>query len=81
MYVFSNFQILNGAKCPILAVLSSLPRMIGTIDDVMTDFELFNSKQNFQRIDVEGSHDLYMNYPERVTPYIGKFLINQRCAL
>jgi hypothetical protein len=55
--------------------------MMGTIDDVMTNFELFINKQNFQRIDVEGSHDLYMNNPERVASCIGKFLFNQRCAL
>jgi hypothetical protein len=54
--------------------------MIGTTD-VMTNFELFINKQNFQRIDVVGSHDLYMNNPERVAPHIGKFLINQTCAL
>lgn len=81
MYVFSNFQILNDAKCPIMAVLSSLPRMIEIIAEVTTNFELFVNKQNFQRIDVEGSHDMHMNNPERVAPYIGKFLMNQRCAL
>jgi hypothetical protein len=80
-YVFSNFQILNYAKCPILAVLSALPRLIGTMDGMMKNFELLINKQNFQCIDVEGSHDLYMNDPERVAPHIVKFLTNQKCAL
>lgn len=44
-------------------------------------FELVTNKQNCQRIDVEGSHDVHMNNPERVAPYIVTFLTTQKCAL
>jgi hypothetical protein len=81
-YVFSNFQILKDAECPILAVLSSFPSPKEMSDGaLMKHFELLINKQNCQCINVEGSHELYMNNPERVAPYILKFLTNQRCAL
>jgi hypothetical protein len=43
--------------------------------------ELFTSKQNFQRIDVKGNHDVHINNPEIVAPYIVRFLTKQRCGL
>lgn len=43
--------------------------------------ELLSNKQNFQRINVRGNHDVHMNNPDRVAPYIVKFLTTKKCAL
>jgi len=43
--------------------------------------ELVTNKQNFQRIDVKGDHDVHINNPEIVAPYIVRFLTKQKCGL
>lgn len=77
-----QLQILNGVKCPTLALLTSTPKIIARYPRFMTKhLELFTSKQNFQRIDVKGNHDVHINNPEIVAPYIVRFLTKQRCGL
>jgi hypothetical protein len=80
--VICNFQILNGVKCPTLALLTSVPVVIARYVRGMTKhLELVTNKQNFQRIDVKGNHDVHINNPEIVAPYIVRFLTKQRCGL
>jgi hypothetical protein len=81
-YDFYNFQMLNEVKCPILAILSSIPRTTAAgWRSMKKALELLSNKQNFQRINVRGNHDVHMNNPDRVAPYIVKFLTTKKCAL
>lgn len=77
---FLNFQVFNDIKCPILALLSAVPRSTA-FKAMKKTFNFFLNKQNCQCIGMEGNHDVHMNNPERVSPYIVTFLTTQKCAM
>jgi hypothetical protein len=89
IHVICNFQVLNGVKCPTLALLTtfatdaaSLPTAVATYMGLMTkERELYVNKQNFQHINLKGNHDVHINNPEIVAPHIVRFLTKHRCAL
>jgi len=80
-YDFCNFQILNGVKCSTLAVLSDVPRVTARVGLLVKTLELLTNKHNFQRIDVDGNHNVHINNPERIAPYIVRFLTTQKCVM
>jgi hypothetical protein len=83
-YDLCNFQILDNVKCPILALLSDVTRetaALTTIRRMKKTFDLLTNKQNCQHIIVQGNHNVHMNNPEIVAPYIVTFLTTQKCAL
>jgi len=73
---------LNGVTCPTLALLTTVPAVVARYMRYMTKhLELVTNKQNFQRIDVKGDHDVHINNPEVVALYIVRFLTKQKCGL
>ncbi|KAJ9578411.1 hypothetical protein L9F63_005369 [Diploptera punctata] len=74
-------QILDNVKCPVLAVLTDIPKLAQIWRSAKLALQFFSSKPNFTRVDVEGNHDVHLNNPERIAPIVSKFLTTWKSSL
>ena len=74
-------QILENVNCPVLAVLTDIPNLAHVWRSAKLALKFIASKPNFQRIDVEGNHDVHLNSPETIAPLISRFLTTHKSSL
>ncbi|XP_069695574.1 serine hydrolase-like protein isoform X1 [Periplaneta americana] len=75
-----QLQILNALQCPILLLASDI-QALENWRPMKAAYEVYNKKQNFQRFNVDGNHDVHINSPEKIASHITKFLMNQKSSL
>lgn len=66
-------DVVRNVRCPTLCVRATesevyYTAIVGTFGD------LYRTNPNFRTVVVEGTHDVHMNYPHRVAPFVNAFL-------
>lgn len=66
-------DVVQNVKCPTLCVKATESEVYySTILRVFID--LYRTNPNFRIVVVEGTHDVHLNYPHRVAPFVNTFL-------